>query len=366
MSPKRRTDQTIEMYERKVRLIRHEAVLEDPRLLSWVEENNFFPAYEGTTGRQLIDAYHRLAKKLTLGSQVMYRSALLWFLHANSGSKFHAPDFHDAYLELRDLKIKRPSPKSERPKDRPIYISQKDLDLLENELRVNRGQAKRGISIKTLDFLKAGIAAGLRPNEWEHARWADAEQTTLLAPNSKQRPTLPANLQIKLANQKYPDLQAKSVHDLEGLPILPPAPQNPFRSIPIDPSARVILNRQMDSVREHLEKGLPFSSYYDCCRKRLERACKEVFKGKKRYSLYVARHQFAATIKTIYPETMVAQIMGHTAVSTARVAYAASRYAGTGRGAQRPGERQTQVSIQEVTEEQEPAAAEISAFRCSP
>ena len=360
-TPARRTEKTLEGYRQKVRLIQHEAVLEDPQLLACVQENVYDTAYQQATGRQLLDAFYRISQRITPGSQTVYRAALLWFLRVNTGNQYHSSDVGEAYLELRDLQIKRPSPKSARPKDRPIYLSQEDLDLLDNELCVNRGHEKTEISIKTLAWLKAGIWSGLRPNEWEHARWLDNEKTILLAPNSKQRPTVPANIQVHLANQKFPGLNAKSVHDLNGLPIPPPTPQDRFRQIPIDPKGRVHVNRHLEMMREDLDNGQSFAAYYDKCRKRLERSCQKVFQGKKRYSLYVARHQFAANAKTKFPEHVVAQLMGHKEISTARRAYAASRYDSTGRGGQRPGEGQTQVAVEpQVTQELGPMAPETS------
>lgn len=161
-------------------------------------------------------------------------------------------------------------------------------------------------------WLHAGLASGLRPIEWETARWEDREAGVLRVVTAKR----------KLDNYALPNI----AH-------LAPPPEPQVRQVPIDPSDRIWVDMHLASIREHLLTDKPFSRYYDNNRIFLYLVSREVFGTQAQpFTLYMMRGQFAANRKRRgVPQDEVSAIMG-TSSENADAYYGKSRHAHRGKG----------------------------------
>lgn len=267
----------------------------------------------------------------------LYRSALLWYLaQRRNRSELH----EQAYRTLAASKIPPTKVQRNAPKviSRKRTIPEADFNTLLNVLSANakRTANRRGFNwaAATQWWMHAGMAAGLRPNEWEYAYWADDDMNTLMAPNSKQKVAPPALFRAgegTVYDQEFPAQprtpveEAGGAHDQDleepddtwdGLDeergIKRPRP-NSFRPIPIGQEARFWVDTHLVSIAEARDKrGIEFADYYEHCRQALWRACRTAFNGKKSYSLYSFRGQFTANKKNEAPLPEVGRLLGHT------------------------------------------------------
>lgn len=267
----------------------------------------------------------------------LYRSALLWFLHPRITK---APDYATAYQELAATKIphelisrgKRNTTRANKSSKKTI--PEEDFNTLLNTLSANavltKSRAGCNWSAATQYWMHAGLAAGLRPNEWEHAYWSDETKTVLIAPTSKIKKAPPAfqragdgrtvydeePLEPNFSHESIsgqPNLEAemaKQESKMLGVPSQLPAQ---FRAIPIEQEDRFWIDMHLSSIAQaQREWGVDFPYYYDRCRKTLWRACGKAFNKKKNYSLYSLRGQFSADKKNVMPLEDVGKLMGHT------------------------------------------------------
>ena len=159
----------------------------------------------------------------------------------------------------------------------------KDFDRLLNEL-VKRSDLAlvdgRGTerSIELMLWLRAGLASGLRPSEWETACWKSRATGELLVHTAKTK-------------SSYSDLET-----LKNLPVQTPQ----TRIVRIEPQEQLWVERHMNAVKRHLATGANFSKYYDNCRVYLWKVCRALFgeTQKKAFTLYSMRGQFAANGKS--------------------------------------------------------------------
>ena len=279
---------------------------------------------------EILAEFTRWAKDKQRGTFDVYRAAMLW---AFSQGIFHdRPEARECYLAVREMRSSAPRVgKANRDVRHPISIPQADLDRLVNHLLANN--KNKNLGVFTQDWLFAGIATGLRPNEWEFAELQEYPQPSglthyaLKVQNSKRKAAVPVNMQIEAARQEFPLEEIHSIFDAEELGATLISIETPeHRSIPLDQRDAIWVAGHLQNIRKHMETGEPFKKYYDQCRQCLLRTCKKVFKGKKIYTLYVMRHQFAANAKAKYSREQVAALMGHSDIASANKYYASKRH----------------------------------------
>lgn len=268
------------------------------------------------------------------GTWLTYRASILWHLNAlrtpTSSTASLREQAEAAYLQLRDHDpgFGSTTSKANRPDNRPIHITDEDMDRLVGTL-IKQNRDSTGYGIIAQNWLYAARATGLRPNEWEFAKWEDESKTVLLAPNSKKRLNANARIQLEAANARDPDLNARSPFDLEhaGLAPIPKGPQEDYRRIPVNTQVdRGDVDRMLNSVARWVATGRTFAALYQAVRMCVQRAVNRTFGDKKRYSLYVARHQFAADVKKLASPGEVAYLMGHTTERAASSCYGSGRH----------------------------------------
>lgn len=255
-----------------------------------------------------------------------YRSALLWDF-----SRTQQADFILACKELESLTEKaKHDPviaQSTAKRARKGGIKAADLKRLIDQLgTMNR---KMGWGRRTQYWLQAGIATGLRPGEWEFARWADEQQNLLIAPTTKVKASPAAYARPRWSGQA-PAGQEDGAAELPfgERPSRPEPPAHlPLRAIPVEPIDRLFVAEHLSSIQQAAEMGCPFAMYQEYCRQTLWRACRQLWGGTKRYALYQARHQFSANSRGRLSPDELAAAMGHTRRSTTARHYADSHQA---------------------------------------
>jgi len=144
-------------------------------------------------------------------------------------------------------------------------------------------------SSTVLVWLKAGLASGLRPVEWDTARWEDPGHTIL---------------RVKTAKHKV------------GLNVLPeiaahykPLPE--IRYVTIDPEDRMWVEQHLANIQRYKDTGGSFSRFYHNNRRVLWNTCVDLFgPNEPKFTLYLMRGQFAANRKQTKSGKDVAEEMG--------------------------------------------------------
>jgi hypothetical protein len=210
-------------------------------------------------------------------------------------------------------------------------VPEDDLAMLVRHLN-NRRASPLGWALRAAHWMLAGVATGLRPAEWEHARLVGDNRLVVI--NAKRRGE-PAS--------------ALLAEDLDRLLAIHAEAELPgwIRVVPFEPRDLMWIKAHMSSLAGLAEKGISFSSAYEQCRLALRRACDELWGGSRRISLYTARGQFAANSKAVMPLTDVSALMGHKSSRTTRRNYGKRRYAHTGlKPATSPGQENLQEEAQ--------------------
>jgi hypothetical protein len=263
----------------------------------------------------VVDFLIERSKSLQQTTWGLYRSALLF----EFGSRLSdGPSYQEAYDKLAMTREssgpRRRRTAGDQPDVAPMRatrsskagLPKNDLAMLLDQLGLQNRTA--GWGARAQYWLLATLATGVRPNEWEHASWGDQAQTWLLAPNSKRKVDVPAfHRQNKAApadQQQTTQLEEDGIDagDVDG-------PAKTFRAIPVGSDSRVFVDLHLSSLNGC---GLEFQVYYNNCRTAIWSACKKIWKGKKTYSLYSARHQYSANTKAAYQIGDVAELMGQT------------------------------------------------------
>lgn len=258
------------------------------------------------------------------------RSAIIWVIQ--SGTIEDSEDARSALAFVKGLKSKEGPPLR---KPRPKSISQQDLETLMDQLY---GQAEKSMwSLRTVSWIRAGLACGARPIEWLNVQWVDATQTQLRIKNAKVKLAAPAFLRNLAQNPDRSDVEDWRLDSLqyweinregEGAEQAGPTKEE-FRIVPIETEAdRQAINIHLDLLQavlpdflEHRQREEAFQSYYENCRKVLTRACRTIWGGKKLYSLYTMRGQFSANMKAAKGADATAELMGHSSPSTPSASY---------------------------------------------
>lgn len=238
----------------------------------------------------LISRFQSLRPKTVL----VYRSALLYC--------FRNLMFEDPQIEQACLMLTHGLPKSgykgkKRGQTVTLHSSQslhkrtfarRDFERLLRFLGARNTQA----ADEMMDWLLAGLATGLRPAEWQYARWADTNRTQLRVRTLKRhldKPTLPGISEKTLA--QFPKIE--------------------YRLVPVHESARETVDAHLRNIANHLRTGQPFDRLYEARRRYLRRACADCFGPKGTvFTLYMMRGQFSANAKKSASANEIAALMG--------------------------------------------------------
>jgi len=151
-------------------------------------------------------------------------------------------------------------------------------------------------------WLRAGLAAGLRPVEWVEAAWSDESRTHLRVKTAKQRKQ-EADWTAGLARLER-DPESATPEDS-------PQPVK-YRVVSIDESDRGAVDAFMTKLRTLLDAGEEFRTIYSRARQYLWMSSIEVFgKDSHRFTLYRMRGQFGSNRKARNGIDAAAEEMGN-------------------------------------------------------
>jgi hypothetical protein len=139
-------------------------------------------------------------------------------------------------------------------------------------------------------WIRAGLATGLRPCEWEGADWANYDNAILDVKNRKRHDGMMAmpNIAPSRAAESHRSIQVNGISRF--------AVSNGVDKEEFDD--RYWVNLHLRNVMEHLESGNSYKSYYERVRQYLIVANQQVFKNRTDFiTLYQLRGQFAANRK---------------------------------------------------------------------
>lgn len=287
------------------------------------------------TPMDLVDDLFEKADSLAANSWKTYRSALLWYLAVK---RKVAPAYEEAYTRVAAAATKpAPAPTRERSTRKPPKsISEAHFTTLVAQLSTMNRHS--GWGTRTQYWLHAAIATGARPQEWVGAGWAEPGSGLLRLNNAKRKIAKPSQL----------GGTGKTIHDVESAtpelidPGLLLDPERDFRTVPIDAKDRLWVGQHLSALaaytatRPELSALKAYKAYYNVCRSVLTDACHRAFAGKRLYSLYVMRSQFASNKKAVLPLDEVAALMGHESDKTTRSFYGRRKDAFGGKGDEKP------------------------------
>jgi integrase len=255
-------------------------------------------------------AEYFLSRPWRLSTFRSYRSALLWVMRKSQDQCVAAVRAYEALEAARVPPSGLLPPKKRRPKS----IPEDDVVLLEAELA---RRAERSVwAERTRRLFMAGLATGLRPDEWwKGTQWSESSRTELTVRCGKLHASLPAGKRVR----EPPPPSAPLIADNRPVKT---------RSIPVSPLDRDIVELHLRSVHEQIALGAPSlgiralsSSYYHQCKQVLARTCEALWGGRKRYPLLTARSQYSANMKAAYGSDEAARRMGHLDKTTPATAF---------------------------------------------
>jgi hypothetical protein len=170
-------------------------------------------------------------------------------------------------------------------------LSERDFELISEYFTT---ATKSVYGQPTLYWLVASVLTGLRPSEWETARFEDDGELMLVVDNCK------TTSGRSFGDVRKLDVSSFSKEEISGLRI------------------------HMKLVKLWVEKGMSFDAYLSGCSKALYRACMSIWGDRRRrkISLYTGRHQFSANFKLIGGKHKErAAVMGHKTTKTSSEHY---------------------------------------------
>ena len=235
---------------------------------------------EGITPDQFVHWLDDKMASLTYNTFRQYKAAVAYYF-----ATFSDPIYQNASKAILELTQNERVPRSQGKSNSGAARSIREADFL--LLKQAAEQSKGQWAKKAMLLFEATIIAGLRPTEWEHIKFASQG--------------------ILVKNAKASNGRSSGEH----------------RAILIDdPADMEILRQHVEKFRAWMElRSEPFSKYHLACANAFNELVKQVFKGKKHYRIYTARHQFSANMKNIYSKADVALLMGHGSDETAERHY---------------------------------------------
>lgn len=272
---------------------------------------------------QIIDDFIR-REDLRHSTRRTYCSAGIWILENTM-----APcELRGHLLEkLRNMVIVKPGRNTKRA---PRAISEADFERILNQLSKCRKDAKWAPA--TALWLRAGLATGARPCEWQFAKWHNHERNILVIINSKVKQRVPTFKPPKSdTTASSRDFADKSDEYFDPHWRVWPEVEIPQAERYIDfltPDEIESIQAHMESIERHLsgilniaERQLAFDEYHEQCSCALKRACKKIWSGKRCYCLYTFRGQFAANMKAYFGSEATAVLMGHSSAHSSSTSY---------------------------------------------
>jgi hypothetical protein len=261
-----------------------------------------------------------------------YVYALFNYLQGNSGEKECAQALEclrTCFAESRLERKASKAPVGKRKETRVIKcISKIDLDLLLGQL-TEMGRKKSIWALRTQFWLQAGLATGIRPGEWEHAKWIDEEKNIIRVVTGKVKKDTEGYLRKKPRKEK---IWEKPV----------------TRDVPIESVAGgLAVKTHMDFIEQCVRtEGISMTTYRQTCSHTLQRARESIWGNRKdkNYTLYIVRRQYSANTKAAYGGVETARRMGHSRPDTP----SASSYGSTLQAHSRTGENYRVKGVQRL------------------
>lgn len=153
-----------------------------------------------------------------------------------------------------------------------------------------RDKRMRNRANELLLWVQAGLASGLRPCEWETARWQNKTKGELLVNVAKTKWDVPALPSLAGTPKKEPQTRVVEIHEED----------------------RIWVEQHLQAVGRYLRKGGNFKDYYNNNRMYLWAVCRELFPEREQvpFTLYTLRGQFSANRKKYKTLKDVAREMG--------------------------------------------------------
>jgi integrase len=233
-----------------------------------------------------------------------YRSALLWYMRQIENK---TDRIKIAISELEKDCNTRVKTKRSQGK----LVNEIDFQELLEHLRksVNRSP----VAESTYIWIQAAMATGLRPIEWRDAKWSDTENSTLIVITAKVKQGKVGFLEDSEADV-YEELALK-----EGLQrkvkLLTKEDQHCVEKM------QKMIEEALSEAESRADREKTFDALYRSVKQKLLNTCKAVFDGKKNYSLYAFRRQFAANAKARLGSAVTAELMGHSSVTSPSTSY---------------------------------------------
>ncbi len=284
------------------------------------------PTPDECSNTELLEEFRLWSVGKSRASWDLYRAAILWHMR-DVLDKDPSEENQRIYDLMNAERCSDETKKMQKGLKAADSIPIKDLNKLIDALLASNQQSKN-IGVETQCWLLAALATGLRPNEWETAYLAQTEdgRWRLHVDNSKRKVAIPAHLEVKFYQDKYPHLDIKNRFDIESLGFENISiDRKKNRVIPVNDKDLIWVQNHLAGIANHRNNGGQFDDYYQSCRQALFRACLNAFGGNKRYTLYTMRHQFSANIKNKFSKEEVADLMGHDSIESAPKDYASRR-----------------------------------------
>lgn len=244
---------------------------------------------------ELVADLKQRASTLSKNSVRQYKAALrLWLI--SQGAADALADIDSSKLCNNGVKATKRSIKGIKRDDWVRLISYiKKLDK-------NCGQYKAGIMLISM------LYTGLRPAEWERATLVKLSRAG--AAEYAWAKSLTGTGPIFALHV----FNAKNTNGRGG---------DGERHVPVPSEAIPFVKKNLAFIAKHFAAGRPFGSYKSVCKSSASVLMRTAFpRRSEHYSLYSARHQFAAEMKSRLSKIAVADLMGHGSDTTAGRSYA--------------------------------------------
>lgn len=260
----------------------------------------------GLDPAEIVEYLRQTAPTLRKNSFRYYKAALVCYMEY-MGETVKDSDSAKNYLSeaesLKKLSQKLAAPRKSLPdrtsSSKKMYVNQDDLSKLGRFMMKPETQRVSKWAGPAYSWLAAGIAAGLRPIEWQTASIIERTEE--------------GGITLRVAN-------AKNTNGRAG---------TEFREVPVEagwPSDYA--EKHLASILSWVNKGNDYDDYYEGCRHALNRSVRLLWPKalNKHYSLYSGRHQFCANCKKEgLSEYAIAVLMGHASEETAGTHYGKKR-----------------------------------------
>jgi hypothetical protein len=236
---------------------------------------------------------------LAPSSMVTYRAAVRRYLLEH----FNDPLFEQAMSRFQDywllmgmsdpLECPTRNHKPRKTRNFPLV----DFTKLHDALLDAQVEQKSIWAARAIAWMDAGLVTGLRPIEWDTVQWTDATKTMLRATNGKIKTDVPGYLR----REPISHARRQQFQNVEPT----------TRDIPVPANSRSTVTRHLAMIEHAQKAGIDFATYHKQASQVIRRACLKIWKGKKQYTLYSLRRQFAANAADQYGVEASSIMMGH-------------------------------------------------------